>query len=154
MVSENRISKMGFRRVFDRSFVLLTTSTQTTASDCSPFNSASDTDWHQVLKRAELGDNQGRTVTSDVIFRLFFVQPSSCLRIFFATAFHSQNPIRHSSIQFCVLYKTACMPDLSNASKCRETPQNSILTRGVTFRSVSASLSELNDHPKCSVSLI
>ena len=74
MVGFRRISKMGFRQVFARGFVLLTNPTKMTASDCSPFNSASATDCHLVLKREQLGDTPGGTVASDVIFRRFFVQ--------------------------------------------------------------------------------
>ena len=61
---------------------------------CSPFNSVSNSVSGIVLRAGLLGDIQGRTRTSDVISHRFFVQPSSFLRIFFATAVHSQNPTR------------------------------------------------------------
>ena len=73
MVDLSQISKMEFRQVFDCAFLVLTTSTEKTASDRSAFNSASNCHSGIALKRAELGDIQGRTVTSDVTFHRFFI---------------------------------------------------------------------------------
>ena len=119
---------------FDCALVPSTTSTETTASDCSPFNSVSNSVSGIVLKLAQFGDMQGRTRTSDVIFHRFYVQPTSNLRIFFATAVHSQHPMLSKSIQFDVLYKTVSMRDLSAVAKYLKSTHNYILARVVTCR--------------------
>ena len=101
---------------FDQISYVEGASTQTLASDCSPFNSAPIDEFSSVLKHARIEDTQGRTVTTDTIFTISLIEFQTILR----HRIDLQDPFRPRSIGFDVLYKTVYVTFLPDPSMERK----------------------------------